>query len=182
MANNLPRRDFFSETNWLRNTVSRDTETKICKHLENDSVAWELKHGYRKNTTEQRNCKTWWLPSRSRVNYKRSWFLHSGAAWTLCGGGVEYFHRLPASCRRRRKGKSRIWESKIWSRVPRTRSREWMRWRGPAAIVNDRPIVSSGRMLYKDYTRRCSIEKRILSVSLKGLGAKTNWLAVNRQS
>jgi hypothetical protein len=33
---------------------------------------------------------------------------------------------------------------------------------------------SSERMLYKDYDRRCSIEKRkILAVSLKGLGAKT---------
>jgi hypothetical protein len=31
----------------------------------------------------------------------------------------EYFHRDPASRRRRRKGKSRIWDSKIWSRVPR---------------------------------------------------------------
>jgi hypothetical protein len=36
-----------------------------------------------------------------------------------CGGGVEYLHRNPASRRRRRKGKSRIWDSKIWSRVPR---------------------------------------------------------------
>jgi hypothetical protein len=34
-----------------------------------------------------------------------------------CGGGVEYFHRDPASRRRRRKGKSQIWDSKIWSRV-----------------------------------------------------------------
>jgi hypothetical protein len=36
-----------------------------------------------------------------------------------CGGGVEYLHRNPAIRRRRRKGTSRIWESKIWSRVPR---------------------------------------------------------------
>jgi hypothetical protein len=35
------------------------------------------------------------------------------------GGGVEYLHRIPASRRRRRKAKSRIWESKIWSRVQR---------------------------------------------------------------
>jgi hypothetical protein len=35
------------------------------------------------------------------------------------GGGVEYLHRDPASRRRRRKGKSQIWDSKIWSRVPR---------------------------------------------------------------
>jgi hypothetical protein len=36
-----------------------------------------------------------------------------------CGGGLEYLHRDPASRRRRRKGKSRIWDSKIWPRVPR---------------------------------------------------------------
>jgi hypothetical protein len=35
-----------------------------------------------------------------------------------------------------------------------------MRWRGPAAIVNDRLILSSERMLYKDYDRKCSIEKK----------------------
>jgi hypothetical protein len=34
-------------------------------------------------------------------------------------------------------------------------------------------------MLYKDYDRRCSIEKKnILAVSRNGLGARTNWLAV----
>jgi hypothetical protein len=49
-----------------------------------------------------------------------------------------------------------------------------MRWRGPAAIVNDKLILSSERMLHKDYDRRCSIEKIILAVSLKGLGAETN--------
>jgi hypothetical protein len=35
-----------------------------------------------------------------------------------CWGGVEYLYRSPASHRRRRKGKSRIWDSRIWSRVP----------------------------------------------------------------
>jgi hypothetical protein len=33
--------------------------------------------------------------------------------------GVEYLHRDPVSRRGRRKGKSQIWDSKIWSRVPR---------------------------------------------------------------
>jgi hypothetical protein len=36
-----------------------------------------------------------------------------------CGGGVEYLHRDPASRKRRRNGKSQIWDSKIWSWVPR---------------------------------------------------------------
>jgi hypothetical protein len=35
-------------------------------------------------------------------------------------------------------------------------------------------------MLHKHYYRKCSVEKKILAVSLKGLVAKTNWLAVNR--
>jgi hypothetical protein len=48
-----------------------------------------------------------------------------------------------------------------------------MRWRGSAAIANDRSILSSERMLYKDYERRFSIEKKNLAVSLKGFGAKT---------
>jgi hypothetical protein len=37
----------------------------------------------------------------------------------MTGGGFEYLHRDPASRRRRRKGKSKIWDSKIWSRVQR---------------------------------------------------------------
>jgi hypothetical protein len=37
-------------------------------------------------------------------------------------------------------------------------------------------------MLHKDYDDNGSVEKKILVVSLKGLGAKTSWLALNRQS
>jgi hypothetical protein len=36
-----------------------------------------------------------------------------------CGGGVEYLHRDPASRKRRRNGKSQIWDTKIWSQVQR---------------------------------------------------------------
>jgi hypothetical protein len=35
------------------------------------------------------------------------------------GGEVEYVQRNPGSRRRRQNGKFRIWDSKIWSRVPR---------------------------------------------------------------
>jgi hypothetical protein len=50
-----------------------------------------------------------------------------------------------------------------------------MRWRGPASVVNNKPIFLSERMLHKDYDYRYSIEKKtILAMSLKGLGAKTN--------
>jgi hypothetical protein len=44
-----------------------------------------------------------------------------------------------------------------------------------AAIVNDRLILSSERMLHKDCNRKCSVEKiKLLVVSLKGLVTKTN--------
>jgi hypothetical protein len=38
-------------------------------------------------------------------------------------------------------------------------------------------------MLQRDYTRKSSVaeEKKSLAVKLKRLGAKTNWLALNRQ-
>jgi hypothetical protein len=49
-----------------------------------------------------------------------------------------------------------------------------MRWQGPAAIVHDKSTLLSEGMLPKDYDRRCSIEKNILAMSLKGLGTKTN--------
>jgi hypothetical protein len=62
-----------------------------------------------------------------------------------CGGGVEYLHRDPASRRRRRKGKSQIWNSKMCSQVPRDYARERLRWLGPAARTKDRPVLSSER-------------------------------------
>jgi hypothetical protein len=40
---------------------------------------------------------------------------------------------------------------------PRTQGR--LCWRGPAAIVNLRPILWSERMLYKDNDRKGSVEK-----------------------
>jgi hypothetical protein len=48
-------------------------------------------------------------------------------------------------------------------------------WRRPAAIVNDRPILSLERMLHKDYNHKGSVKKKeVLVVGLKGLGEKTN--------
>jgi hypothetical protein len=40
--------------------------------------------------------------------------------------------------------------------------------------VRHKPILTTERMLHKDYDRNGSVEKISLVVSLKGLGAKTN--------
>jgi hypothetical protein len=50
-----------------------------------------------------------------------------------------------------------------------------------AMFIRETPIPSSERILHKDYDRKDSVAKKNLVVSLKGLGAKTNWLAVNRK-
>jgi hypothetical protein len=39
------------------------------------------------------------------------------------------------------------------------RTREWLLWRGPAAIVNYRHILSSKRMLHKNYNRSVQLKK-----------------------
>jgi hypothetical protein len=44
----------------------------------------------------------------------------------------------------------------------------------PAAIVNDKPILSSERMLHEGYDRKGSVERKLFDVFLKGLVPKTN--------
>jgi hypothetical protein len=38
----------------------------------------------------------------------------------------------------------------------------------PAAIVKDRPLLSSVRMLHKVYDRKCSVEKKIAGCESEG--------------
>jgi hypothetical protein len=59
-----------------------------------------------------------------------------------------------------RLGESRIWDIKYGHDSRGTRTWEWLRWRGPVAIINDRSILSSDRMLHKDYNRKRSVEKK----------------------
>jgi hypothetical protein len=63
-----------------------------------------------------------------------------------CGGGVEYVHRDPASRRRRRKGKSRNWDSKIWSRDPKDSDPRNTALARPSSIYKrqNRPLVRGG--------------------------------------
>jgi hypothetical protein len=65
--------------------------------------------------------------------------------WEPCGGGVEYLHRESASRRRRRKGSLKTGTVKYGREIQGTRTRETLRWRGPAAYTKDRPVLSSER-------------------------------------
>jgi hypothetical protein len=53
----------------------------------------------------------------------------------------------------------------------------------PSVLIIDKLILSSERILPKDYGRKGSAAKRkSVVLGIKGLGGKTNYLAVNRQS
>jgi hypothetical protein len=86
---------------------------------------------------KQRNCSTWWLLSRPRGSYKRQCIrVEAGSNTSTVTlrvvGGDE-------------KGSLES-ETVIYGHEPYgTRTRKWLRWRGPAAIVNDRPVLSSER-------------------------------------
>jgi hypothetical protein len=87
----------YLETNKETTTVAMK---RRCKHT---STAIEL--------PMETMFSTWFV----QRNYIED---NCGDPVTLCGGGIEFLHRSPASRRRQPKGNSRIWDSKIWSRVP----------------------------------------------------------------
>jgi hypothetical protein len=76
-----------------------------------------------------------------------------------CGGGVEYLHRDPASRRRKRKASLEAETVKYGHESQGTRTRERLRWRGPAAYTNDRPILTLERMLYKDKNKTVTVKE-----------------------
>jgi hypothetical protein len=99
-----------------------------------------------------------------------------------CGGGVEYFHRDPASRRRWRKRKSHIWDSKIWSRVPRVSDPRKTALARASSIYKrqTRPHVRGDAPQKQD--RKCQTVKNIWSWAPDGgLDTKTYWLT-GRQS
>jgi hypothetical protein len=94
---------------------------------------------------------------------------------------VEYFHRDPASRRRRRKGKSQIWDSKIWSRVPKDSDpRTTVLARASSNCKRQtRPLVREGAP--NQQTRNCHTSNKDLVVSPRWvLCSKTDWPADRR--
>jgi hypothetical protein len=59
-----------------------------------------------------------------------------------------------------------------------TRTREKLRWQGPAAHTKDRPVLSSERAPYKNKTVNCHTSNKDLVVSPRRvLCSKTDWPA-----
>jgi hypothetical protein len=97
-----------------------------------------------------------------------------------CGCVVEYLHRDPASRRRRRKGKSQIWDSKIWSRAPRDLDPRKTRLTRASSIHKrqTRPLVREGAPQKQD--RNCQRVINIWSWALHR--ARHQDLLADRQS
>jgi hypothetical protein len=89
------------------------------------------------------------------------------ADWYPCGGAFEYLHRDPASRRRRRKGKSQIWDSKIWSRDSNDSDSRKTTLVKASSICkrHTRPLVREG-----------APEKQDHNCQNVGLDTKTYWL------
>jgi hypothetical protein len=123
-------------------------------------------------------CVAWSVPRIYKGNglkeYKRN----------PCEGGVEYLHRDPASRKRRRKGKSQIWESKIWSRVPRgSDPRKTARARTSSIRTKDRPVLSSERASHKKQDRNSQTVINIWLCAPDGARRQdllTDWPTVSR--
>jgi hypothetical protein len=62
-----------------------------------------------------------------------------------CGRGVEYIHRDPRVVGSDEKGSLEFEKVKYVCESDGTRTREWLRWCGPVAIVNNRPVLLSER-------------------------------------
>jgi hypothetical protein len=94
-----------------------------------------------------------------------------------CGGGVEYLHRDPASRSRQWKGKSQIWDGKIWSRVPRDSGPRKTTLLRASSIYS---LVREGAPQKQD--RHCQRVINIWSWAPNGARHKrfTNWLTVSR--
>jgi hypothetical protein len=58
MGKQLPRRERLLETNRLRNTVSRDTETENCKYLKDQPFAYELTNRFRESAFRKNSNRT----------------------------------------------------------------------------------------------------------------------------
>jgi hypothetical protein len=100
-----------------------------------------------------------------------------------CGGGVEYLHRDPASRKRRRKGKSQNWDSKIWSRDPRDKGPRKTALARTNSIYKRqiRPLVREGASEKQDHTCQRVINTYLVMSPRWGSTPRlTDWLTVSR--
>jgi hypothetical protein len=94
-----------------------------------------------------------------------------------CGAGVEYLHRDPVCHRRRRKGKSQIWDSNIWPRAPRDSDPRKTVLARTINIYKRQacPLVREGAPRKQD--RNC---QTLINIGRGSTPRLTDWLTVSR--
>jgi hypothetical protein len=101
--------------------------------------------------------------------------------WLWLSGGVEDLHRDTASRRRRQQGESQIWESKIWTWVPRDSDPRKTRLARTSSIYKrqSRPLVWEGASQNQD--RKCQrVIYLVMSPKWCWTPRITDWLTVGR--
>jgi hypothetical protein len=108
--------------------------------------------------------------------------VENGIKLLPCGGGFESLHRSPASRRWRRKGKSRIWDSKIWSRDPRVLDPKMTALARASSNCKrqTRPLVRESAPY--QHTRNCLTVIKLWPLAPDGcfIPRQTGWLTVGR--
>jgi hypothetical protein len=139
-------------------------------------------------SAEQQNCKHvynnrcfLWGPCRRFIGDSKG-RLRSVRVLP-CRGRVEYLHRDFASRKRRQNGKSHIWDSKIWSRVPRDSNPRKTALGRPSSIYKrqTRPLVREGAPQKRDRNCQRVIAKYLVMSSRWGSTPRLfDWLTVSR--
>jgi hypothetical protein len=89
--------------------------------------------------------------------------VQCGAVHNPYGGGVEYFHRDSAIVGGDEKGSLKSETVKYGREYQGIRTRERLRWQGPAACTKDRPVLSTEWAPYKKQDRNCQTIMNIWS-------------------
>jgi hypothetical protein len=149
--------------------------TKINLTSENIMMWWmkaEIVKGVKAVVARQRAVNTclrqqYWRNNSGRVAFYAMWSVQM-----LYNMSFKWVS--PASRRRRRKGKSQIWDSKIRSQVPRDYGRERLPWQGPAAHTKDRPVLSSERASH--WIKNVTVRRILYSERKKNLVVSLGWV------
>jgi hypothetical protein len=159
---------------------SRDSEVRADVHCHPaaspSTFPWQLVHK-QTDTTDTRNTDHWIKCSvRSvRIIMKGEQFARRKSSHMEAGSNTS-LHRNPESRRRRRKVKSRIWDSKIWSRI------SWDSGQKMTALARTRsnckrqtrPLVREGTP-HQQTPQLSDINKNLVVSPRRVLYSKTDW-------
>jgi hypothetical protein len=147
-------------------------------------------HGEGSNFQTRRNICSWAPVGAQNQDRQTDWLTDRQSQFDFaidsrdipCGGGAEHLHRSPASRRRRRKGKSRIWDSKMWSWVPLDSDPRMIALASANSTCKRQTRPLARESAPHEKTRNCLTVTKIWSWAPDGcfIPRHTGWLTVGR--